>query len=253
VLPRYGRLSAIVILVGASDVLRWLEEGAPARPSSRVPVDELFACHPERPFGWTPGALAAVELARRARLRIQRPEQVHTRTGHWIGKARAMRARAKVIHATMPDPGPMLAHFEKHLHRVIVRARAHAGRVVLVRQSWYGKEPLTAEELAHMWHGGVGQAWREEVTTYYSVEVTAKLMALLDASAARVARALDVDQIDLMSVLDPNLSTYYDFFHLTPFGARTVADAVARTLLRQHAETAAGAGELPTCADLRAS
>jgi hypothetical protein len=34
VLPRYARLDAIVILVGASDVLRWLEEGAP-RPLRR--------------------------------------------------------------------------------------------------------------------------------------------------------------------------------------------------------------------------
>src|SRR5688572_27910369 len=32
VLPRYGRLQAIIILVGASDVLRWLEVGAPQSP-----------------------------------------------------------------------------------------------------------------------------------------------------------------------------------------------------------------------------
>src|SRR6058998_1346647 len=32
VLPRYPRLQAIVILVGASDVLRWLEQGAPSSP-----------------------------------------------------------------------------------------------------------------------------------------------------------------------------------------------------------------------------
>ncbi len=29
VLPRYGRVAALVIMVGASDMLRWLEEGAP--------------------------------------------------------------------------------------------------------------------------------------------------------------------------------------------------------------------------------
>src|SRR5438876_9125808 len=32
VLPRYPRLDAIVILVGASDVLQWLEQGAPPAP-----------------------------------------------------------------------------------------------------------------------------------------------------------------------------------------------------------------------------
>ena len=38
-----------------------------------------------------------------------------------------------------------------------------------------------------MWHGGAGQAWREDVTTYYSFEVVARLMAAVDARAAAVA------------------------------------------------------------------
>jgi lysophospholipase L1-like esterase len=253
VLPRYQRLSAIVILVGASDVLRWLEEGAGATPSSPVPVAELFRCHPEGPFGWTSSTLATLELGRRTRQRILRPERVHQRAGRWIGRARSMRARAKVIHATLPEPQGMLRHFETHFRRVIERASAHAPRVIVVRQSWYGKEPLTPEESAQMWHGGVGQAWREDVTTYYSIDVTARLMALMDASAARIAGALGVEQIDLMAELEPNLSTYYDFFHLTPSGARTVAEAVARTLLQQQREPAALTRDVTPCADLRAS
>ena len=95
-----------------------------------------------------------------------------------------------------------------------------------------------------MWHGGAGRTWREEVTTFYSVEVTSKLMALMDARAAAVATALGVEQIDLPALLEPNLATYYDYFHLTPSGARTVAEIVADALL--HDAT------LP-CVDLRAS
>ena len=252
VLPRYPRLSAIVILVGASDVLRWLEDGAPLAPSSLVPTEELFRCHPEQSFGWTPRSLAVTELARRAHRRIFTPERVHDRAGRWLRKARAMRAQARVIRATMPDPRPMLDHFERHFRRLIGRAQAHADRVVVVRQSWYRKEPLTPEESAHMWHGGVGQAWREDVTTYFSIEVTGRLMALLDARAARIADSLGVEQIDLMSVLEPNLGTYYDYFHLTPSGARSVADVVARTLANER--PAAGvSGDTSPCVDLRAS
>src|SRR6266540_1673602 len=55
VLPRYPRLDAVVILVGASDILRWLEQGAPPFPPSRSPTAEVFKCHPEGPFGWRPG------------------------------------------------------------------------------------------------------------------------------------------------------------------------------------------------------
>jgi hypothetical protein len=253
VLPRYPRLSAIVILVGASDVLRWLEEGAPRAPSSLVSTEELFRRHPEGPFGWAPRRLALTELARHAHRRIARPVRVHERAGRWLAKARGMRARAKVICAAMPDPAPMLEHFEACFRRAIARAQAHADRVVVVRQSWYSKESLTPEESAQMWHGGAGQAWREEVTTYYAIDVTARLMALLDARAAHVAGALGVEQIDLGPVLEPNLATYYDYFHLTPSGASSVAAVVARALLRERRAPAAPDGEVATCADLRAS
>jgi hypothetical protein len=237
VLPRYPRLSAIVILVGASDVLRWLEEGAPAAPSSVPGVSDLFRCHPEGPFGWTPQTSAVAELLGRWRRRLLDPVQVHERAGRWIAKARVMRASAKVVRSTMPDAGPMLDHFDTHFRRVVQQAMTHADRVVVVRQSWFDRDtPLTADEAAHMWHGGVGQAWCEAVTTYYSIEVTSKLMALLDARAARVAEELDVEQIDLRAILEPSLSTYYDFFHLTPSGAHTVASAVARLLVREPME-----------------
>jgi lysophospholipase L1-like esterase len=245
-LPRYPRLAAIVILVGASDVLRWLEEGAPPSPSSAPRTSELFRCHPEGPFGWTPGTSALVELLRRTWRRVLRPVQEHQRVGKWIAHARAMRAGAKVIRSTMPDPAPMLDHFDKYFRRVVQRARAHADRVVVVRQSWFDKEALTAEETSHMWHGGVGQAWCEEVTTYYSIEVTSRLMSLLDARAARVAMELDVEQIDLGAILEPSLATYYDFFHLTPSGTKAVASAVARTLVRDPIDSALE-GASPRC------
>jgi lysophospholipase L1-like esterase len=247
VLPRYPRLAAIVILVGASDVLRWLEEGAPASPSSAPLTPALFSCHPEGPFGWTPSRSAIVDLQRRTWRRVVRPVQTHQHAGKWVAKARAMRARATVIRRTMPDPAPMLDHFDKHFRRVVQRAKAHADRVVVVRQSWFDKETLTAEETAHMWHGGVGQAWCEEVTTYYSIEVTSRLMARLDARAARVAAELDVEQIDLRAILEPSLAMYYDFFHLTPSGAQNVASAVARTLTRDPVEHAGLEGAPPRC------
>jgi lysophospholipase L1-like esterase len=239
VLPRYRRLQAIVVLVGASDVLRWLEQGAPPSPPSAAKTADVFRCHPELAFGWKPKELALVELMVRLRRRWLRPVDVHERAGAWIGKARAMRARAKVIRTAMPEPGPMLDHFERHLRQVIEKAKAHADRVLVVRQPWFDRH-CTPEEAAHMWHGGAGQAWEEEVTTYYSLEVLSGLMALLDARAARVAQELGVEQLDLRPLLKPSLENYYDSFHATPTGSRTVAAAVATALV----------GEVPSSAEL---
>jgi hypothetical protein len=243
VLPRYRhrRLQAIIVLVGASDVLRWLEQGAPPSPPTPAGTSEVFRCHPELTFGWKPRSLALVELMVRLRRRWLRPLDVHERAGGWIGKARAMRARARMIRTAMPDPGPMLDHFERHFRQVLDKARAHADRVLVVRQPWFDRH-CSPEEAALMWHGGVGQAWQEDVTTYYSLEVLSRLMAMLDARAARVAQELAVDQLDLRPILEPSLENYYDFFHATPTGSRAVAAAVA----------AAFVGEIPSSAELSA-
>jgi len=232
VLPNYTRLHMIIILVGASDVLRWLEAGAPPSPPRPAPASEVFRCHPELTFGWKLKQLALVELFLRIRHRWLRPVQLHESACKWIRKARAMRARATQIQTTLPDPTPMLAHLDLHFRHALQKALAHADRVLVVRQPWFDKH-ATPEEMAYMWHGGIGQAWSEEVTTFYSLEVLSKLMALLDAEVARVAQELDVEQVDLMPILERNLRTYYDFFHATPAGARRVARAVAAAVLRQ--------------------
>lgn len=232
VLPRYPHLHVIVILVGASDVLQWLEQGASSSRPAPPGVRDVFMCHPEGPFRWRPNDLAMVELFRRLRRRWLRPVEVHNLAARWIGKARVMRARAITIQTTTADPAPMLDHFETHFRRVVERAQAHADRVLVIEQPWFDK-PFTPEEAAHMWHGGLGQAWRTEITTYYSFEVVARLMARVNARAARVAKGLGVEHLDLMPLLEPSLEMYYDGFHATPAGAKTVAAAVAAVILRQ--------------------
>ena len=48
-----------------------------------------------------------------------------------------------------------------------------------------------------------------------------------------MADEVGVEQLDLTAVLEPSLETYWDWLHLTPAGARTVADAIASVILRQ--------------------
>jgi hypothetical protein len=240
VLPRYPRLQAIILLVGASDVLQWLELGAPAEDPPPPKTSDIFRCHPELTFSWRPDQLATLEMLRRVRQRWLRPVQVHTRACRWIGRARQMRAHAEQTRTHMPDPAPMLSHFERYFRRAIQKAQAHADRVIVVRQPWFDKR-CTEEEAAMMWHGGVGQAWREPVTIYYSCEVLSRLMALLDARAARAAHELGVEQVDLMPVLEPSARTYYDFFHATPAGARIISSAIGAAMLSQPRQPAATA------------
>src|SRR5262245_407986 len=88
-LPQYRHLELIVIMVGVTDVMRWFEQNTPAKPQP-VRVGDVFRCHPEAPFGWTPRELALGELLRRARRRWLRPVVVHDRMGNWLNRAREM-------------------------------------------------------------------------------------------------------------------------------------------------------------------
>src|SRR5205807_10475288 len=202
------------------------------------PANEVCAVHPERRFGWRPGQWARCELARRLRRRWLRPLEVREEAGKWLPAARKMRAEARDVRTGLPDPRGLLDSFEFHLRRALRRARAHADRVLVLRQPWFEKE-YTAEEAASFWHGGMGKAWKQTVTTYFSLEVVNQVVHLLDSRAAKVAEELGVEHRNLQSVLAPSLETYYDYMHYTPAGAAVVAREVADALLRPPSTGAA--------------
>ncbi|PYP71550.1 MAG: hypothetical protein DMD41_12080 [Gemmatimonadetes bacterium] len=233
VLPQYGHLDAILVMVGASDVYHWLEEGAPpARAPAQVPELMLFSCHPQQPFGWKPSHWALAEVARRLRRSWLRRLEIRERAGAWYATARRMRAEAKEVRTTVSDPAVVLDHFERHFHRLVRRAKAHADRVLVVRQPWFEGD-YTAEEAARFWHGGVGRPWNEPVSAYYSLEAVNRLLGLVDARAAKVADELGVAHLNLRPALTLGLHHYYDHDHHTPAGAAVVAQAVAAALVRR--------------------
>jgi len=230
VLPRYGRVDALVIMVGASDVLRWLEEGAPPSLGPEPEVEDVFSSHPQQQFGWTPRRSAAFALAGRLRRRWLRPVEVREHAGGWLRAARKMRAEARETRHNTPDPCVMVSAFDEHFRRLLRRAQAHAARVLVVRQPWFDREPTPAEA-AHFWHGGVGKAWKQTIDVFYGLDVLRDLMGRIDDRAAAIAAELGIPHVDLRPILTPNLDHYFDMFHYTPRGAAVVGQVVAQALL----------------------
>lgn len=241
VLPQYNRLDVVLIMVGASDVYHWLEEGAPAsHPPSPVPERLLFGSYPQQPFGWKPSAWALAEMARRLRLRWLRPLEVKERAGAWQAAGRRMRAQATDIRETMPDATVMVSHFEDHFRRLCRRAMGHADRVVVMLQPWFEGE-YTPQEAARFWHGGVGRPWKETVTTYYGLDVVNRLLDLVHARAAQVADELGIQRLNLRNVLTQRVRHFFDHDHYTPAGAAVVAQTVANALVGGQTATAEAA------------
>jgi hypothetical protein len=249
-LPRYERLDVVIIMVGASNVLRWLEEGAPSdRPASTLPDTECFAWQPAGPFSWHPKRTATAELARRLRLRVLRPIEEKTRAGRFMTRARAMRARAKLtgqFSATVGDPSAMLDAWDRSLRDALVSAMLRGDRVILARQPWFDKPSYSADEEAQFWHGGFGDAYEVEVTRFCSSETLAQLMAQIDGRATKVAEELGVEHVNLRAILEPTLTDYYDQYHFTAKGAAKLAAALASVLLHKAASTTTQHAAAPT-------
>src|SRR5262245_60903990 len=130
ILPRTERLDAVVIMAGAADLVDWLARGAPKEIADDGRTSDVFADHPEGPFGWTPRTLALRRLAGRFVRRFLRPAQVRANGGKALEAARERRARAKEFLDEMPDPEPLLRLVEDGLRELIARSLARARTVV---------------------------------------------------------------------------------------------------------------------------
>ncbi|HEX8201849.1 MAG TPA: hypothetical protein VF590_15340 [Isosphaeraceae bacterium] len=241
VLPNYDRLDLIIIMVGASDVVRWLMIGAPAdRAAPPVPLDRFFSRYPEVRFGWSPRRWALAEWVRR--LRDLRPTR-QANACSWYVRYRLMRAQASEVRDELPEPTVMLRAFEHHFRSILGRARAHAGRVLVVRQPWFEKEDYTADELALLWSGGVGEAYYDQISIYYSNQVINKLMAQINSRVVQVAGEMGVEQHDLMALIERSAASFIDHFHFTAAACEVIAEAVCAAIVGP----AEGKDPIPRC------
>ena len=230
ILPRYPRLDAIVLLVGASDLVDWLEKGTPATiDRSQVPVSAIFGQHPEPPFGWTTKTLALRRIASSVRRRVGRRIVHRQGVGQSIARARAARADAQRIVRTLPDAAPMLDRFERDLRDLVGRAKSKAARVILARQPWLERE-FTPEEERRTWMFGAGKSREETVSDYYAHSVVWDLMRRIDARVVEVAEELGVESVDLRPVLPPTFESWYDEMHPNARGCEQVGQALARKI-----------------------
>lgn len=239
ILPRYDRLDLVITMVGAADIVAWMERRMPRDLGDRpMAPSKIFEQHPEGPWGLAPKQTALWRLASGLRRRIF-PSVIQKPGGDWMRRVRTMRMRAKTMIDETPDAAPMLDHFEEHFTKLIQTAQRRAARVVVVRQAWRNEFGPGDERM--LWNFGLGRPYREEVTAYFTPRVVNELMRAVDERAVRVAERMGVEHVDLMPVLEQSSETFYDGLHFTPYGAEVVGRAVAGAILGDRASTSTSA------------
>ena len=229
VLPRYPRIDAIVLMIGAGEALRWIANDAPPDGIPAPDVSECFEAHPEHIYGFAPRMSAIADIAKRLRSRLFAERR--TRVGRWLERARALRNNPPELRTTIADPTRMLAEYEAALEEIIALAKAKARYVLVARQPWFQKAEFTADEKSLFWNFGVEEGSGGDSSTFYGGEVVDDLLERIDACSSRVARRSGVGDLDLRPLLTPSTANYYDQFHFTVEGNRIVAVAVAERLL----------------------
>jgi lysophospholipase L1-like esterase len=232
VLSTYRGLDAVVLMIGISDMLRWLRYGAPSRLPAQTASD-VFAIHPEGPYSWRPKTTALAELGRRARdrwKRWRRPVIYRQKVATSVINSRMRKRDAKTVIAEVPDPTTMLAELRIGLTGIVEALLARGVRVVILGQPHYDSTGCGDEVASQFWNGGVGDPAKGPVTVYYSDGVLDELSRRVAVEARAVAEQLGVAYVHLDAIVPSDLKHYYDQFHFTPAGADVVARAAAESL-----------------------
>lgn len=233
-LPQLPRSNAALLMVGASDLVTWLENQTPSTiDPGGFALDSIFGLHPEVKFGWTPGTLALRRVASSLQRSILRPVDHREVSGKRLSANRAMRANAKNTLTTIADPKPMLQRYEADLREVIRLLRARSDRVVMVQQMWLEKQ-FGPGEAQQMWMFAAGKPYKAQVDAYYAHAVIWPLMRAIYDISGRVAREEGVEALDLQQEIPRDLEHYYDDMHHTPRGCALVAHRIAGHLARHQ-------------------
>jgi hypothetical protein len=196
-----------------------------------VPVSRIYGAHPEGPFGWSPRRLALRRIASGWHQRLFRPIHARQTIGKQFIALRRMRAEATQWITEVPDIAPVLASYDQHLRSLFALLKTRAARVLFVPNPWFEGGERDPEARKTMWNFGLGKPHEEQVDTYYTHEVVARMLHRLADRGIELAREAGCEALDLMPHIERHRGNYYDYLHHTPAGNRRVAEVIARAVL----------------------
>lgn len=225
----YKKLDLIIVMNGASDPLRWLEEGAPSGGVPDVADMGMFmASYPEKEYGWRNPALVRYFLKRiRVRFQVERFQNV----GRTIRDEGIARNAVKEFVKLDSDPAAMLDLYESTLRKVLRLAWGKTTRLMVVRQPWLDCYSFSPEDEKELWCGRVGHPKSAGPAKFLSHSDLMHYLRLMDERAVRASAAERVECLSVMEALPHRLGIFYDHFHFTKEGCEIVGRTVAAAVL----------------------
>lgn len=232
--PGIGKINVIVLLVGAGDMIRWMEQGGPENGPEPGTDREIFALTPNPSTTWY--KLGALKLLfTRTKQSLTKATSVRPEVGTALEDARASRQLNRLNLLSLPNARGMLSTFEDTLRDLIHTCQQLAPRVVLVQQPHFGRLPSEAEQ-ALMWNFRNHQVSDQNEACYYDHSDVMALMETVNNTVARVGEQMSVTAIvDGQQAVTAGPESFYDFMHLNPTGAELLGKQVSEAITLSHA------------------
>jgi lysophospholipase L1-like esterase len=234
--PRYPGIDAVLLLVGANDLLLRLMHDDLDKSYLREELEDeeklllhAFTEFPlrgktffERSRVWR--GIARLTERAKATHRVE----VQDRAGAVSRVWRLVRQRAPKTDE-LPDLTMALEEYKESLRTLADVAQKHGIRPILVTQPtlWRADLPPHLDRLLAMGGRGFPVA-----TSYYTVGALTQALQAYNAALLSVCGERRLECVDLAPLLPQDASVFYDDFHFNEGGADKVGSALAKQLIR---------------------
>jgi hypothetical protein len=232
ILPFYRSLDTVLLVTGLSDVLLWLEAGAPdgaAAPSVDKSAEWLLN-YPEMKFRFK--RPATLILLRRLWTYCFGSTTKRENAGRHVSKEMEARSRARPHVHVVSDPSVMVQAYKQNLRNAVDVAQRYAKRVILIRQYWFDKIEPTSQEDTLLWEGRLGHPKAPGPPAFIERVQMLDLFRLIGQATQETATECGVECVSLVDNLELREGIFYDDSHYAPEGGRQTAAVLAKAILR---------------------
>ena len=243
------RIDMIILLIGVNDfVIRLAQheqydsQFTMKSGSGQILIDETFAGgspYWDAPFFkktalWYIGHKAKGMITDTIRGNNVAHNNVQDEFGKMYVRLRQHRQDAIEIRDELPDLSSAIEEYKRNVHTMIDIAQEKSIRLVFVTQPTMWKADLPDQLDRLLWLGGIGDFMKQTNRPYYSVQALDKGMRTYNDALLKVCEERRVECLDLSSLLEKDLTVFYDDVHFNESGAEKVANAVAKYMVNRE-------------------
>lgn len=228
-------VDAIVMLVGANDMLLPLREG-PAYDPHFIDDDDRYWDWLRPRFAVTPvgarndpGRIDKQTALWRLKERIKSSLTAHSAQAPivqdsdatWLIRARQQHAQATSLIDAIPVSESALAEYDRNIEAIVDEAQRRSVRLILLTQPAIWKSQVPAEEAQVLWQGFDTQG------NHFTAGAMARAMQMYNDHLLNDCARLHAECFDLAGRIPRSLESFYDDMHFNELGARKVADELS--------------------------